>query len=622
MKSLGCVRALAALLVLLALSPLGCDDNTTPFYQDGSVGKNEGGTQPDQGCPLTLAAASAQSVNLDAGLSAELAVRLTDCTSTPQSAQILWQVSGDGGGSTLAASSTATDASGFAKVKLTAGIKSATFKVLATYQSLDPVEFNVNVTLKPLGTIVVQMSYSGTRPLTEFTAFLLPNQACASLDPFALPSALKQAPPVPLVTAQPQFLEVPIGSYVVAVVAKEPGGTEASAFGCVGEVAVQAGQTSTAQVTILDLPVIFNGTYRLDNYYELTGALPPSFANTVKILYELYDDHELYNENNTKGNSQYGLDPAAFLLDFVYRQFCRWECASGQDFSSCSQTNHAQGDIRALYLQVFQTWGPCEPYFPTLCGALDLPIGGTSYVYTWLNQQVQTQIENLVPKIIQNLGQLFSDLSSAFTNLHIKSKMTTVDVGLHNTPGTFEHILETMVITVHDLNGVASTKEFKLSDAGVSNLSYTGLATTQNDNIQIPTHSFQLEFGKLAVYIYKNLLLKALGYTSTGQMFQSWVHCTNVGTWINQQIGLLPASTATQFCNLGLQAAGDWVEAEIQKSISTGTKFELTTGTCEAGSPLGAKRLALTLVNGKWTGVITDGPFTGPFTGTFTGQRQ
>jgi hypothetical protein len=105
-------------------------------------------------------------------------------------------------------------------------------------------------------------------------------------------------------------------------------------------------------------------------------------------------------------------------------------------------------------------------------------------------------------------------------------------------------------------------------------------------------------------------------------MFQTWVNCTTVGAWINQQIAFLPAATATQFCNLGLQAAGDWVEGQIQKSISAATKFELTAGTCEAGLPLGPKRLAMKLINGKWTGVITEGPFTGPFAGTFTGQRQ
>lgn len=619
-------RGLALATLLVLLSPLACDDNTAPYYPDtGGSDKDLGPANPDGSCPLSLAAASAQTVNLDVGLASELAVRLTDCKSTPVSAQVLWQIAGDGGGSTLAASSTATDASGFAKVKLTAGNKSASFKVLASYEALSPVEFNVTVTLKPLGTIVVTMAYSGKRAFTEYTAMLLTNQACASLDPFTLPTALMQATPVAQITAQPTFTDVPVGSYVVAVVAKE--GAEVSGFGCLGEVKVEAGQTTTAAVTILDLPVVFNGTYLLDNQFDLTSALPPSFANTVKILYELYDDHELYNDNNGKGNDQYGLDPAAFLLDFVYRQFCRWECASGQDFSSCSQTNHEKGDLKALYMQSFQTWGPCEPTFPTLCGALDLPIGvsptgAPSYVYTWLNDQVQKEIVKLVPAIIQNLGQLFSDLSSAFTKLHIKSKMTTVDVGLHNTPGTFEHILETMVITIHDLNGVASTKEFKLADAGVSNLSYTGLATTKDDKLQIPKHSFQLEFGKLAVYIYKNVLLKALGFTSTGQMFQSWVNCTQVGTWINQQIALLPAATAAQFCNLGLQAAGDWVEGEIQKSISTGAKFELTAGTCEAGLPLGPKRLAMKLVNGQWTGVITDGPFTGPFTGTFTGQRQ
>jgi hypothetical protein len=207
--------------------------------------------------------------------------------------------------------------------------------------------------------------------------------------------------------------------------------------------------------------------------------------------------------------------------------------------------------------------------------------------------------------------------------------MTTLDVGMHNTQGKFTHVLEKMVIDVHDLSGVKSTKEFNLVDAGVTNLTYSGLAKTVDDKLQIPSHSFQLPFGKLVLYIYKSQLLPALGYTSTGQMFQSWINCTSVGQTIHDIFAKVPVVGALMtptlgktVCDAGLQAAGNWVETQIQNSISGATVFELTSGSCEAGLPLGPKRLALKLVNGAWSGKITEGAFTGPFTGTFTGERQ
>jgi hypothetical protein len=608
----------------LAAIVSACDNGSPATGDGGGNGSELGPKPPDGACPYTLTAASLQAVTLDVGNTTELIVRLVSCKG-PASASVSFQISGAAQGSTLSATTAPTDASGFASVKLTAGTQAASFKVVAAYQTLSPIEFAVTVKLKPLGTIVVQLSYGGTKKFTEYQALLLSDTPCNTVDAFAPPTALQQATPVASLTDQPTF-SVAAGTYTVVATAKI--GTELTGFGCIGTIQVYPSQSTNAPVTIYDLPVLYNGTYVLDNQFNLTGALPPSVATVVTILDEATDDHDLTNESNVHGNSQYGLDPAAFLLDFVYRQLCHWECASTETFDTCSETNHPKGDISALYLHNLQSWGLSKPRFFGFCGFLDFQLSSSSYVYTWLNDQLQTQILGIVPSVATNLLQLIGDLSSAFTKLHIKSQLSLVNVGPHN-KGTFEHVLQTMVITVHDLSGKAITKEFKLADVGLTNLTYSGGATTSDDKLQIPTHSFQLDYGKLLQYIWLNYLLPALGYSSTGQMFQSWVNCTTVGQWIYDQIVAvlgLPLATAAQltgYCALGLSAAGTWVDTNIQKVAGgQGTKFELTSGTAEAGAPLGARRLALTLINGAWTGKITEGAFIGPFTGTFTGQRQ
>jgi len=114
--------------------------------------------------------------------------------------------------------------------------------------------------------------------------------------------------------------------------------------------------------------------------------------------------------------------------------------------------------------------------------------------------------------------------------------MTGRFASTHTSPG-FTHELQTLTLTVHDLNGTALTKVVKLVDAGLTNLTYTGTATNQDDVLQIPKHSFQLSFGKLLQYLWTNVVLATLGYTSTGNMFATWVDCTSVGNWLYQQIG-------------------------------------------------------------------------------------
>jgi hypothetical protein len=610
----------------LCLTLFGCNSSTPVSPDSGPGGDDQ--MVPDASCSLSLAAVTGTTVNLPVGQKADLAVRLSNCRGdTPSGQTATFVIKGTANGSTLSASSAQTDAGGVAKIQITGGQTAATFQVEATVDGATPtVVFQINVTAKPLGNIDVTIAYAVppgmyAKQFTAFQANLYSNQACANFDPFNLPAAQQQSAVVTSLADTMHLTNLVEDAFTVVLTGKSS--ADILAWGCSAGVSVTGGQTKSITVTLTDLPVVYSGAYDLNNQFDLTGAMPPSVASVISILSEIGDDHDLYNYNNANGTSQYGLDPAAFLLDFVYRQFCHWECKSGEDFDTCSQINHPQGDISALYMHDFASWND-KPLFWGLCGALQLPVGTINdEVFTWVNQQLQTQINNAVPKQVAALIQLISDVASVFKKMSIQSTLTLGGAS-HTSPG-YTHELKTLTLTVHDLNGIQLTKVVKLSDAGLTNLSYTGTATNQDDVLQIPKHTFQLSFGKLLLYLWNNVVLSTLGYTSTANMFAAFLDCTAVGNWLYQQIGstlpIFPASTYKGFCDLGLQVAGAFVDNAIQTSTSTTATMEIQ-GSCSAGTPLGAGRLALKLVNGTWTGTLKEGTWSKPITGTFTGQHQ
>ena len=589
--------------------------------QKDAAGKKDSGTTP---CPKTLTAVGNKARAVNAGANTTLSVKLSDCKGALSGRQVNFTLQGAASGSSLSANQASTNATGNASVTLTAGTTAATFKVKAAFSATVAVLFDITVKASQFGTVVAKLSYKGSKTFSQFVPFLWQNKPCSTLDAFSLPKALKNATPVALITGQPKFTNVPVGTgYSVGVTAH--GGGKILGFGCVDQLTVSGAKTTTALVPIKNLPVVYSGTYNLDNKFNLTGVLPSSVANTITMLYEAGDDNDLKNESNKNGTGEYGVDPAAFLLDFVFREICGWECKSGEKFSNCSEINHPKGDLKALYHNNFTKWKGAQPRSFGLCGVLDWP-NSSGYVHYSLQSQLQAMIKANASAKVLNFLQIASDLSSAFTNMRVKSILTLNNV-YDDKFGNYTHELKKMVIDVHDINGKKHTQEFDLTAAGLTNLKYTGNTTSKNDVLQIPSHSFKLQFGMILEYIYLKILLPKLGYTSTAQMFQTFVNCQSVGTWLYTQVksyvGISPYSAKDfeKYCGKALQAAGTWIEGEIHKLVKDSSTFTLQ-GTCEAGQPLGPKRLATTLVGGKWAGKITDSSSTKTFTGTFTGKRK
>ncbi|MBI5480639.1 MAG: hypothetical protein HY906_17410 [Deltaproteobacteria bacterium] len=623
----------AGTLVVLALLVAACGGSHGANTGDG--GQHDGPancTQPD------LSIIPPQSYTLSAQATAELKVRYA-CNSQPYSGMLVsYEIVGDGKGSALSAASVQTDADGVATATLTAGTQSATFEVRASAAGASPLTFSITVNTANVGTIVVTMHYSGTVVFTEYKAYLFQNKQCTAIDAFSITGALQEAAPVAVISAKPQFINVPVGSnYTVAITAKK--GADILGFGCTPSINVAAAAKTDVDVTIEDIPVSFNGTYDLDNHFDLTGLLPPSVGNIIHIFDEMSDDHAI---NGNVALDQWGEDPAAFLLDFIYKQFCRWECTNANpSWSNCTPGTHAMGDLKETYrgmrgVTPFYQWDGDQPAVNSLCGILDEHWG--------LTQIVQGQVQAIIPDALINITDTIGDLARAIDKMHISSVLTLNDIR-PGRQGNFSHELVTMFVNLHDLSGTLHTVQVDLASAGLTNLSYSGNTTVTNDKLQIPSHTFQLKFGKLVQYIYLNFLIPLLApncgapNNTTACLLQQFINCTTVGGWLYDQcvtvmydwLGLsntcpVSATTLAGYCTTGLGFAGAYIDNSMASWIGGDTDFTLQ-GACSASS-VDTHRVATALdgtpptADEAWAGHWVEGTANANFTGYFTGVRQ
>jgi hypothetical protein len=592
----------------------------------GGTGANTGDGGQHDGAPPnctqpSLFLVSPQAVTLSAQAQTELKVRYS-CDSQPYSGMLVdFAIVGDGKGSALSSASSQTDAAGEAAVTLTAGTQSATFEVRASAAGAAALTFSITINTANVGTISVTMHYTGATVFTEFKAYLFQNKQCTAIDAFAITGALQEAAAVAVISAKPQFISVPAGTgYTVAVTAKK--GADILGFGCTPSINVTAGAKTDTDVTIEDIPISYNGVYDLDNHFDMTGLLPPSVGNIIHIFDELSDDHEKSGAPCVPPHC-YGEDPFAFILDFVYRQICKWECTNANpDYANCTPGTHPYGDLEKLYTQNFQTWDGAQPLNDTwgLCGGLEIAHPFIQdQLWTWA-QGAPTWL-NIVLRIIDIAG----DLARAIDQMHITSKLTLNDIR-PGRQGNFSHVLETMIVDLHHLDGTLHSYPVDLVAAGIGTLSYSGNTTVTNDKLQIPSHTFTLKFGKLVQYIYINYALPALGYSSTVDLLQDLVNCASVGDWLADKIGIFSDTEYENYCNLGLTAAGTWIENSIPNWITADTDFTLQG--VAAAAEVDSRRVATKLdgtpptTEEGWAGHWVEGSANANFTGTFTGVRE
>lgn len=570
-------------------------------------------------------------VNLQWNDATELVVRYLDQDEAPiEDAPIDWAIEGDDGGSRLSAFQSYTDLNGTARIGLTAGMTNTTFSVVVSPPADgDPVRFDVAVSDTAIGSITVTMIYGGERELSSFEAQLFDGEACSGLDPTALPDSLRSVP-ASMLSERPGFAGVDPGSmYTVAVLARNAR-NQLSAFGCTDLIVVAAGNDTEVDVTLNEqaLPPDFVGVWDLDNEFDFGGALPPSVEDLVDVIGELADDDytdgsgdpdaETVSDGDLDGDGftpEYGVDPGAFVTDIAMRQTCDWECVGSEDFGECS-VGHRFGDIGAIYEEVFNTWGGAQSRFFGGCAAWEV-----------VKTPFQNQINANAPVAFSSAWlQLAADLSNAITNAQITSRLTISPSAGNEFEVPIEHELLEMRVPFRPLGGGSEVATFALVDAGFVSIPAEETSTVDGETLIIPDHSFDMNWGQLALYIYREVLLPGVfGVDSTGELIAGWVDCMQIAVWLRDEIERLfvfspSVSDLRGYCMDGLNAIGTLLEDEIAARIDApGT---LTIGGTALGDDIDeATGRVDALVDGMWEGTFTEETMMRELTGTFTGVR-
>jgi len=573
----------------------------------------------------------APAVNLRYGETADLAVRYVRTDGTVvEGATLDYAIVGTPDGSSLAALQTMTDVDGNASMILTAGSAEAMFDVSVTPPVGDGVTFSVAVSDTDAGSITVSMTYTGARTLSRFDTFLFDGESCAGMNPNMLPTALRSAPSVSAITAMPAFAGVAVGStYAVAVVARND--VNVSAFGCRDMIAVTARTDTPANITLMDLEIAadFTGIWDLDNRLDFGGALPPSVDAFLNILDELTDDSALSGDFGPGGDAdgdgvwpEFGQDPGAFVVDVVMNQTCHWECAAGEDYDSCSRTNHRMGDLRSLYVQDFTSWDGAQSRFTGGCGG-----------WTFVHEDVQDRINGLAPTFVTDWLGVAGDLSRAITQAHILSVLTVnAPMAGNEFQLPMSHELLSMVVPITDPTTTPPTdREFTISlaDAGFTNLEVMEVTTVSGAQLTIPSHQFTLNWGELVLYMYRTIVLQEIfGVMTTGELLARYIDCTAVGMTLRDSIdgyvgaGVGPnAMQLANFCTAGLTAAGDAIEDQILDFLDDEGTLTLAGTVDGEGIDMDTGRVG-SLTNGMWSGSFGEDTMTETINGTFTGARR
>ncbi len=587
----------AAFLVVGGASCSG--DSAPPFNPDDPRLMN---------ARLEFVSMQAQSLRHNAAV--DLTVRYVLEDGTPISAApIAYAIAGTGGGAVLSARSADTSPDGEATIRLTAGNMDASFGVTVTPPRGNAITFDLVVLEAESGGIVVRMSYIGMTAFDRFRPFLFRGLDCTALNAMMLPTADRAASPATRITDMPSFAGVtPATNWTVAVVADFMGSPRA--FGCADGIPVTAGMVSTVIIALTDLtpPTQFVGVYDLDNHFDFAGALPPTVDTAINIVDELTDDDNIDGSATTM---DYGQDPGAFVVDFAMRETCHWECAGGEDYASCSETNHRLGDISALYTRDFTSWSGAQSAFFGGCGAWETA-GNPAQIL------VNDQVDALVPGIIRNIATMIGDVARAIDQAHIRSVLTLSPAVGNMVP--LDHQLVTMEIPIHNLSGTLTTYTLTLADVGLRTLRATVTATVDGTTLMIPAHMFELDYGRLVQYIWLHGVLPLLGYTSSADMLRAWVDCDSVGTSLAMSVGILSESAYRSACSAGLTAAGLTLDTSLGGLVPGDGR--LTIAGRATGAGIGTDHIATRLEMGTWTGAWGESMMEMPITGTFTGMRR
>ncbi|MBI3071948.1 MAG: hypothetical protein HYY84_07465 [Deltaproteobacteria bacterium] len=580
MKSFWAVNkgAVVGLAMLMGFGVVGCgDDPGTGLPGEGPAtnggGGGGGGNPPVTPAPGSriLALEGPNQVELRPSAGTDIAFVLKTSTNDVLIGETIdFATIGDVAGSSIAAQQVLTGAGGRAVLHLQAGASAAQFQLKASAAGANDVFVNIKVASDPFGTLDVTVSYVqeyGVLLATGKVSLLPPQKTCAMIQstPTDLGTPIRTAD----LTSFPstaQFNSLGAGSTFTVVAQGFRQASGLTAHGCVDNVSVPSGQTTTLAIQLHVIALNPLGTYTVDTDYNFTGIFQSmgTFGTVFTEITNAFDDPD---------------DPYLYVAQKV---------ANAIGLGSGTATVLAP-IIRQALEPILPSW---FQKFVTV--ARDI----TSYLTKF----------HVISKL--ELSKLASQLTLSGKNSWEKIVVYWRFNCAQGAPPD------------------CGRREIGILSSGISPVEGSFTAAVENYNqLKINQHTVPIAYGQIVMALLNDLLWPALtnGVAhNLGEALQALVNCSSISTRIaasslGQSLGLT-AQSFTQVCTSALQAVAVMIESRINAlSLDGVLGFSGTATMLETTGDL----LVDKFDPGQFNGSLTFGSSQPRnFTGTWTATRR
>lgn len=310
---------------------------------------------------------------------------------------------------------------------------------------------------------------------------------------------------------------------------------------------------------------LLTGTFQLASQFDIQGSFEGSnFATALNVINELSDDPD---------------DPGKYIVDAIIDEISK-------EVSNQVLTTMADVLKPTLYVEV---------------------------------NKILTQV---APKLVADLKQISADLAALARKFQTISHLVSATPQEADKLMTVDHSLEQIAWTLHGKSVAYSFAQLAQPTPTVKGIEIT--PGTNISGVAIGEHTFTFKFGTFILVALNDLVIPYVNSnaSSLDDLLATFVDCTDVGTTINDTIGVGGIALWSGACTMAMKAATAYVEAEIV-NIDLDDTYLLIAGQAKFGDE-NADGFYDQMTDGLWTGTLQVNKaitvIGGP-TNTFTGKR-